>query len=351
MPSLSKGTSAVRAIFSLDVITAALAFLVFALAVVIVITRVANGRIRSFERKTKSSNTGEVTPLKTTLSTHLFLIPAVFCLAVSYAVQSAVVTYELHRNSPVSITSTFNYQYAGAPSSSASPPNGRRISILTFTQQLAAILSTTFLTGAIWLHSSNLTSNGTQAASPKTTSRIWNSFIITAIAAFGIAAWALGLTVRGSGQNALTFPSTITQDRITRIIYIVFRCVVVFSSTSVSIQVLTNYKNLKANGLPQNSERPLLARFSFVVVPLIWLRNIFIIVNIVMIYENVSNWSSTTNQALTFLFIIFGQFTNLTILFMVLWGAWSMGRSAGLSGGSNKNKNRNNDSGSSYTDA
>lgn len=348
MPSLTNATSTVKAVFALDVITAALAFLVFALAVAILITRIANGRIRSFERKRKSSETGAVAPLKTTLSTHLFLIPAIFCLAVSYAVQSAIVAYQLHRNTPVSITSTFAYQYAGAPSSSSSGPSGERISVLTFTQALAAILSTTFLTGAVWLHSTNLTSNGTQAAAPKTKSRIWNTFIITAIAAFGIAAWALGLTVRNNGQDALTFPSTITQDRITRIIYIVFRCVVIFSSTSVSIQVLTNYKHLKADGVPQNSERPLLARFAFVVVPIIWLRNIFIIVNIVIIYYSVSNWSSSTNQALTFLFIIFGQLANLTILFMVLWGAWSMGRSAGLS---KDNKKGNKSSGSSYVDA
>lgn len=45
---------------------------------------------------------------------------------------------------------------------------------------------------------------------------------------------------------------------------------------------------------------------------------------------NTNSWSDTTQQALAFLFIIFGQLANLMILFMVLWGAWSEGRSAGL---------------------
>ncbi|KAL8865808.1 MAG: hypothetical protein Q9174_006681, partial [Haloplaca sp. 1 TL-2023] len=116
-------------------------------------------------------------------------------------------------------------------------------------------------------------------------------------------------------------------DRFTRILYIVFRSVVIFSSTSVSIEVLRNYIHLKANGVPNNSERPLLARFTFVVCPIIWLRNIFIILALVYI----SSWalSIASNPALSFLFTVFGQFVNLVILFMVLWGAWSMGRTAG----------------------
>ena len=253
MPSITSATSTVKAIFSLDVVTAVLATVVFSLAVAILTTRIKNGQIRSFERKRKSSHTGAVTPLKTTLSTHLFLIPAIFCLALAYALQSAIVAYQTQSDLSASVTSTFEYDYASSSSSSPSDSSGQRISVLTFTKTLAAILSTTLLTGAVWLHSTNLTSNGEQTASPKTFSKIWNTFIISAIFIFGIAAWAQGLTERGSGQDAKSFGECITDDRITRILYIVFRCVVVFSSTSVSIEVLRNYIHLKANGVPNVS--------------------------------------------------------------------------------------------------
>jgi hypothetical protein len=80
----------------------------------------------------------------------------------------------------------------------------------------------------------------------------------------------------------------------------------------------------------KDTNRPILARFAFVVVPLIWLRNIFIIVDVVMLYQSMARWSDSTNQALAFMFIVFGQFANLGILFMVVWGAWSIGKSAGV---------------------
>lgn len=322
MPGITNTTTAVKAIFALDIITAILAFVLFIAATVIVLTRIANGRIRSF---TRSSGAG---PLKTTLSTHLFLIPALLFLTLAYAIQSAVVALQAKSASLASVTSAFDYNYTSDLSSSASISTST-ISALSFTQQLASILFSVFLTAAVWLHSNNLTTNGTNVNSPGTFSRIWNTVIIIAILVFGLAAWGQGLSARGSGHNALSFSDTISNDRITRILFVVFRCVVIYTSTSVSIEVVRNYLNLNKNGAAGNIERPLLARFTFVVVPLIWMRNLFIIVNIVMIYENVSNWSSSANQALAFLFIIFGQLTNLTILFMVLWGAWSMGRSAG----------------------
>ena len=258
MPGLSTSPSTVQAIFSLDIVTAFLAFLLFILAAAIVITRISNGRIRSFSRKRQS---GEGGPLKTTLSTHLFLVPSVFCLAVAYTAQSAVVALQLNSNTPASVTSTFSYPYAGAGPSGY--PTSNRNSILAFTQALATVFSTFFLTGAVWLHSDNLTSNGTNASSPKTISKLWNTFILTLILVFGLAAWGRGISVRGSGGGgALSFPSTISNDFITRVLYIVFRCVVVFSSTSVSIEVLRNYSNLKANGIPQVSHIAYLPKYT-----------------------------------------------------------------------------------------
>jgi hypothetical protein len=77
----------------------------------------------------------------------------------------------------------------------------------------------------------------------------------------------------------------------------------------------------------QSPERKHLARFAFVVVPLIWLRDIFIIYDIVLIYIDTSEWSRSASLATSFLLMIFGQFANLAILATILWGAWRMGRS------------------------
>lgn len=77
---------------------------------------------------------------------------------------------------------------------------------------------------------------------------------------------------------------------------------------------------------PQSPERANLARFAFVVVPLIWIRNAFIIYDIVLLYVNTAPWSTTSVLATEFLLIIFGQITNVTLLGMILWGAWRTGR-------------------------
>lgn len=57
------------------------------------------------------------------------------------------------------------------------------------------------------------------------------------------------------------------------------------------------------------------------VLPIVFVRNAFSIAQIVMLYYDVNNWSRTTNQALAFLFIIFGELSNLAILGLVLLGA------------------------------
>lgn len=62
------------------------------------------------------------------------------------------------------------------------------------------------------------------------------------------------------------------------------------------------------------------------VLPIVWVRNAFNIAQIVMLYYNVNNWSRTTNQALAFLFIIFGELSNLAILGLVLLGAMSFSK-------------------------
>lgn len=74
-----------------------------------------------------------------------------------------------------------------------------------------------------------------------------------------------------------------------------------------------------------NTKR-ILGSFVFMVLPIVWARNAFSIAQIVIIYYNVNNWSRTTNQALAFLFVIFGELANLAILGLVLLGAMSFSK-------------------------
>lgn len=67
--------------------------------------------------------------------------------------------------------------------------------------------------------------------------------------------------------------------------------------------------------------------------PLIWLRDVFIVYDVVLLYVNTEGWSTAATLATTFLLIIFRQFANVFILAMVLWGAWRMGRSVDLLSG------------------
>lgn len=82
--------------------------------------------------------------------------------------------------------------------------------------------------------------------------------------------------------------------------------------------------------IEQSNERKDLARFAFVVVPLIWLRDIIIIFDIILLYVNTVDWSNSAKLASTFLLVLCRQFANLFILAMVLWGAWRMGKSVSL---------------------
>ncbi|KAL8957627.1 MAG: hypothetical protein Q9193_005149 [Seirophora villosa] len=325
MSGITNTTTAVKAVFSLNVITAAMAFILFDFVVVILSLRIKNGRITSMSLKRSSSDTD---PLKTTLATHICLVLALFCFVIAYAMQSAIIALQTRSDSPVSVTTAFSYYYMDGSSPESS--NSESISALSFALGFVAILFTFFLTAAVWLHSNNLTTNGTRVNTPGTFSRVWNLLILGAILLSGFASWGRGMYVRRDSD--VTFPNAINGDRAARILYILYRCVVIFSSTSVSIEVLRLFSMLKEKGSKDNTSRPLLARFVYVVVPLIWIRNAFILVNIVLIYQDVAAWSQPASQAVTFLLIIFGQLANLTILGMVLWGAWSMGRTAGKGG-------------------
>jgi hypothetical protein len=62
------------------------------------------------------------------------------------------------------------------------------------------------------------------------------------------------------------------------------------------------------------------------VLPIIWARNAFSIAQAVILYRRVNSFSRTTNQALAFLFIIFGQLANLAVLSLVFLGVWRFGK-------------------------
>lgn len=245
MPGIYDAPSAVKGVFALDVVTACLAFILLALNITIIVTRRVNGRARSFTHIRRSSDGA---PLRTTLATHLFLAPALLCLTIAYAIQSAVVALDAKVRAPAAITSAYAYSYADSLQAPWTTSYGKSLSILSFTFQLAAVLLTFALTGAVWLHSNNLTNNGLGVSMPGKKSKIWNTFILTCILAFGLASWALGLDMRGSGDDALTYPGTMDDPGTTRVLFVVFRIIVIIASTSVSIEVIRNYFNLKKNG-------------------------------------------------------------------------------------------------------
>ncbi|KAL1801155.1 hypothetical protein ACET3X_001497 [Alternaria dauci] len=321
-----------RAVFSLDVITAAGALILLILA-----SRPTFKRIKQRRFTTPGNeNSARDGPLKTTLGTYLFLWPALLCLFVAYVCRfvsdllktSGTIDY----NSDLGWNGRRAYTLTGSEYSSS-------ISALTFTTTLATIFFTVLLNGGVWIHSSHVQENSTGITTPKTMSRIWNTFIMLVMLGTGVAAWGLGMKARdistgSAGPDALlSWSNVLSHDRATRITYIVHEAIVVAASLSVSVEVLREYgtTSKNAHGSPERND---LARFAFVIVPLIWLRDIFIIYDIILLYVDTAGWSNNAVLATTFLLVICRQFANLAILGMVLWGAWRMGRSVSLFGGS-----------------
>ena len=58
--------------------------------------------------------------------------------------------------------------------------------------------------------------------------------------------------------------------------------------------------------------------------PVILARDVFIILDIVLLYVSTTDWGTTTQEAVAFLLVIFGQLANLWVFFIVAWGAWSI---------------------------
>ncbi|GAB7358830.1 hypothetical protein MBLNU230_g4053t1 [Neophaeotheca triangularis] len=315
--------SAFQAVFALDVSTAGIALILLGLASLPTFKRLKERRL---SMPTKRS--GSDTPLKTTLGTYLFLWPALFCLAAAYTFQ--FVTDLLQSSGSI--------QYNGDLQLKARFPvennsYGYSTSVLSFATSLALIFTTILLNGGVWIHSNHVTSNGTGVNGPGTMSKIVNTLELLLMLAIGLAAWGRGMYVRDSLQEgSRTWSDAVDNDLPARALYTAFRCVVIAASISVSIEVLRRYAFVKNNSSKNSSERKNLVRFAVVIVPLIWIRNVFIVVDIVLVYINTSGWSTASNFALVFLLIIFGQLANLTILAMVFWGAWRMGKTLSVFG-------------------
>ncbi|KAJ4378419.1 hypothetical protein N0V86_006122 [Didymella sp. IMI 355093] len=168
-------------------------------------------------------------------------------------------------------------------------------------------------------------------------SKVWNTFIILAMLGTGVGAWGRGMSVRNIGNGSLgtnallDWSNVLHHDQVTRIVYIVHEAIVIAASLSVTIQVLHEYKTTNTNARA-SPERKHLLLFALFVVPLIWLRDIFIIYDVILLYVSTEGWSNAATLASTFLLVVFRQFANLSILAMVLWGAWRMGRSVDLFG-------------------
>ncbi|KNG45446.1 hypothetical protein TW65_07696 [Stemphylium lycopersici] len=324
--AITNTSSTVQGIFALHVVTAGGSIILLLAAIALFIRQLAGGpgRPRAFMKFLSSTDKRH-----SATGTHLFLISGLFCLMIAYATQSAIVALQSRLGgSPFYITSAYSYpHYTGEPfGNNESIRYGKIISILSFTYQCAMILMNTSIVGAIWIHANHVQNNGTGIKEPGFLSWVWNAFWMVAILALGFASWAVGLARRGSGNDALAYPTQIDSDYTIRTLYVTYVAVVIAASTSVTLEAVLCWIGIRKNGVPGNHSKSALTRFVMLVTPIVWVRNAFSIAQIVLIYYDVTNWSRTTNQALAFLFIIFGELCDLGILALVLLGAWSFGR-------------------------
>jgi hypothetical protein len=232
-----------QTVFALDVITAAGAFVLLALA-----AKPTFHRIKA--RRFSSANKSNGSPLKTSLGTYLFLWPALLFFLLAYTTRFVAdliqTNGDIAYDADLSWNGRFSYRIA-------ENGYGTSVSSLTFATTLATIFFTVLLNGAVWIHSSHVRSNGTGLSSPNTMSKVWNAFIMLAMLATGLAAWGIGMTQRDTSLGSLSFLSRLSWSNVlnhdyqTRIIYIVHQCIVIAASVSVTIQVLMEYSTTNKN--------------------------------------------------------------------------------------------------------
>jgi hypothetical protein len=144
--NISDERASYQAVFALDIITAAGALILFGLA-----SKPTFQRIRT--RKFTSTNKSHSTPLKTSLGTYLFLLPALFCLFVAYTTRFVSDLLQIHGFIAYNVDLSWN----GRPSYSIPENNwGTGVSALTFATKFATILFTVLQTGGVWIHSTHV---------------------------------------------------------------------------------------------------------------------------------------------------------------------------------------------------
>ena len=227
--------SSVHGVFALDVVTAAL-------ALVVCITSVFLASRKKTYRSPKGSGSRRGTSPKGTFS---FLIPGVLFLSVAYALTSASVVLAYDDDQAIAITKAYTYLYSDSRNLSSS--STMTMVGLSFANGFCTMFSAILLTGAVWLHSSHVTSNGTDIGKPSTLSYIWNIFMLVVMSGTGLASWGRALSVRASGEN---YPTVLGDNVTSRALYITFRCCVIVASISVSVEAIKRYREVSANGVP-----------------------------------------------------------------------------------------------------
>ncbi|KAM0711202.1 hypothetical protein Q7P35_001941 [Cladosporium inversicolor] len=330
--SLTSSPKSVQAVFALQVVVAVLAFLVF-----LITTSLA--AILFLRRRTRHSQ-GKTSPR----GTFAFLSIGVLCLAIAQAATAASVAQQTNTSSPASITHAFSLYYRG--SSSNSPGETSTTSVnLSFLNAFAFIISTVCLNGAVWLHASHATSNGLAVGQPSRIDIIGNAILLLLMTATGFASWGLGVSSYTANQR---YGNVLQDDLPSRAVYTVFRACVVVSTVSVAVESIQRYvqtknhssRNVSATTLRTNpstspltkdfqaSQRPILSRLALLAVPILILRSIFIVLDIALLWvaDTYPTWSITTQEAISFLLIIFGPYAEVWVFAIVCLGGWQMSR-------------------------
>lgn len=241
--SITDERASYQAVFALDILTAAGALVLLGLAAKPTFQRI---KARQFSAPSKSTGT----PLKTALGTYLFLWPALLCFFLAYTFR--FVADLLQTNGFIAYNADLSWN--GRPSFSIRNDNyGSTISALTFATTLATIVFTVLQTGGVWIHSTHVQSNGTGRSAPNLISKIWNTFIMLAMLATGLAAWGIGMTKRDTSLGSLSsfarlsWSNVLENDYDTKIIFIAHQSIVITASLSVTGQVLYEYFSTNRN--------------------------------------------------------------------------------------------------------
>lgn len=231
--------SSTKAIFALDVTTAGVALIILGVGILLAIAWTASSRRKSSSKTDDDSHA----PLKSPIAVYAFLLPALFFLCLGYAVQASETPLKLKGTYPI------NDDLGLGGRRNPGSANRYTLSVLSFTFRLCDIFFTILLNGAVWLHSAHVTSNGTGTGQPSLASRLWNAFILLSMLGTGLASWAVALAGRDE-QDVVdpTFSQIVERELAAQILFVIYRCVVIVASLSVSITVLRDYSDLSKNG-------------------------------------------------------------------------------------------------------